>query len=270
MGFTIALIVIGIVVILLGVLTLKFPDWEWKLSISRMLYLRNGEPTQLYYTMQKLGAVFSIIMGIIFIICGIGRGLSEAGITGESDEKIGFVVYIDNQEIRLPCDYEDIAAIGFTPCKGEEMGYLDSNDREHIEVENSKGKIMKIYIINRTGQRLPAEECEVYGLKAEYKTQTYEFIFDDADDLVTGNYQSSVGYTDVNDGPSIELENGFSNNLSGDEAEKILGKGNIGITGKYKNYYGVFSGSQSADLTVGYGGLKGDDEITFITIECFK
>lgn len=269
MNLSVLLIVIGVVVILLGAITLKYPNLEWKLSIRRMLYMRKGEPTSFYYTMQKIGAVFSIIMGVIIILHGIGRISADKGIGGNAD-KNGFIVYINNEEIHLPCQYEDIAAIGFELCQGEKVGKISSNGRERIKVVNSNGQVMEIYLINRTGSDVSYDKCEVHGFSVDYKTQTYDISYGDGGNPINGNYTAGIVSTEVEEGPRIKLKNGFSSTMSKEEVEKILGKGQLGVTGDSSKYFGVFSGVEAADITVYYGGIMGNDEISSINIECFK
>jgi len=62
----------GIVLIGVGIFTYKHPDILWKMSLSRRWYLKGGEPTELYYSSRRMGAVFYIIFGIIIIVVGIG------------------------------------------------------------------------------------------------------------------------------------------------------------------------------------------------------
>ena len=263
----IALIFLGIIFVISGVITLHYPDWEWKWSLKRMLFVGDGEPTELYYRLQKISAVINIVGGIVIIFIGAGRIISHNITGGKQEEKKGFTVYVDRQEISLPCTYEDIQNIDFKLCKGEKLENILPNDQKSIMVSNSDGEIIKIYFRNTTQEEKPMEECAVYKRYAQYSVQTYEFMYDNPEDLVNGNYYTLIGSTDVDEGPYIELDNGFSSECSGDRATEILGKGSTGVSGKYK-IYTLQDGQVCVNLTVGYGGLSWDDEISFITIEC--
>ena len=185
-------IMIGIIMIVGGFFLYKHPDIMWKLSLARRWYLKDGEPTELYYSSRRLGAVFYIIFGIVMIILSISMSVTEAR---------GYVLEIDGEELKIPCTYADMEALGYQIDPAEEIRTLratGSNNKESSTyiVRNAEGKEIKITIENRGDEDRIATECELIAI-----------------------------YVSKENGPRIELPNGVRIGMTESEIKSIMGKG---------------------------------------------
>jgi len=185
-------IMIGIIMIVGGFFVYKHPDIMWKLSLARRWYLKGGEPTELYYSSRRLGAVFYIIFGIVMIILSISMSVTEAR---------GYVVEIDGEELKIPCTYADMEALGYQIDPAEEIRTLratGSNNKESSTyiVRNAEGKEIKITFENRGDEDRIATECELIAI-----------------------------YVSKENGPEIVLPNGVRIGMTESEIKSIMGKG---------------------------------------------
>lgn len=57
------------ILIALGLLMLFKPQLLWK--IENMFTVKNGEPTELYLTLMKVGGIFFIAAGLIVLIVSV-------------------------------------------------------------------------------------------------------------------------------------------------------------------------------------------------------
>lgn len=245
-GFYGMMIFLGIVLIAIGFIILKFPDFEWKLSISRRLFLRGGEPTELYYSCQRISAIVYIIFGFLLVIWSI---------TSSIDYSKGYELKIDNQDISLPCSYSDIEAIGFKLSPDEKTktigGPNDKNETHTFDVKNDAGKQFKISLKNESDESKPVTECTVVGICV---------------------------YTE--EGPVVELHNGVRNTMKQAQIEEKMGNSYqvmpSGTSKKYKynknfKYFDIIiaygNNSASYDYTNIYNVVNDNINVEFIRIE---
>lgn len=86
-------IIIGMVLIGLGIVIHKYPDFMWEFSFERHWYVKGGEPTEHYYTVQRLRSVTNIIIGVLMIIVCISMIATDVK---------GYVVELDGKELKIP------------------------------------------------------------------------------------------------------------------------------------------------------------------------
>lgn len=197
-------ILIGIVLIGIGIYTFKHPDFRWKISLSRRWYLKGGEPTDLYYENQRMGAVAYIFIGVIMILLSISMSVTKAG---------GYVVEIDGNELRMPCTYSDMEALGYQIDPEEEIETLRATSKNlknssTYTVKNAEGKEIIVTFENRGEEDRKATECELIAIRVHEEN-----------------------------GPKIKLPNGVKNGMSEEDAKSIMGKGTPrGVGGSAAEY----------------------------------
>lgn len=197
-------IVLGIAMIIFGCYVFKHPDTMWNLSLARRWYLKGGEPTDLYYANQKIEAVVNIIIGVAIILVSISMSVTEIR---------GYVVEIDGEELKVPCTYSDMEALGYQIDPAEEIKVLHATSKNikngaSYTVTNSEGKEIAIRFENRGGGDLPATECEIIAIKVESEN-----------------------------GPRIKLPNGVKLGMSKEDVESVMGRGTVkGIGGSATEY----------------------------------
>lgn len=168
----IVLMVIGIIVIAIGIIGIKAPMVAWKLWIARLLFVKNGEPTDFYYWVQKkLGWMF-VVLGICVMIAG---GLQLKA----TFDKL--TVTLDGKEVTLPCKYEDFEEIGYKlidddlgEIKGEGLTMetlCDENGKEiWIIIENPKKQPQDYKVCTVTAISLYNENTPVVGVEGIFDT----------------------------------------------------------------------------------------------------
>ena len=87
------LFLIGIILVAVGVVGIKAPMVAWKLWIARILLVKNGEPTDFYYWLQKKLGWMSVVLGICVMIAG---GIQLKAIM----ERL--TITLDGKEVALP------------------------------------------------------------------------------------------------------------------------------------------------------------------------
>lgn len=213
----------GIVLVVIGIIIYNNPDMEWNWSISRRLYLKGGEPTELYYKHQKASGVVCIIFGI---------GLILWVIISAVDFSKGYEIKIDNQSISLPCTYSEIEAIGYKIDSKEEIKSLsgsEGNDYSTVSytVKNDKGKEFEIKLENDSTESKLATDCTVIGI-----------------------------YIKTDKGPVLELPNGAKSTMKQEQIEDIMGKPDQ-IMSSGKSYkYNENSNFKHFEVIVGYGNTN--------------
>lgn len=202
--FFVIWIVCGIALVIFGCYIFKHPETMWNLSLSRRWYLKGGEPTELYYINQKIGAVVNILLGIAIIFASIGMSVTEIR---------GYVVRIDGEELKIPCTYADMEALGYEIDPAEEIGVLHATSKNNkngasYTVTNSEGKEITIRFENRGGGDKPATECEIIAITVKRET-----------------------------GPQIYLPNNIKLGMSKEDVESVMGRGTVkGIGGSATEY----------------------------------
>lgn len=197
-------ILIGIVLIGIGIYTFKHPDFRWKISLSRRWYLKGGEPTDLYYENQRMGAVAYIFIGVIMILLSINMSVTKAR---------GYVIEIDGNELRMPCTYSDMEALGYQIDPEEEIETLRATSKNlknssTYTVKNAEGKEIIVTFENRGEEDRKATECELIAIRVHEEN-----------------------------GPKIKLPNGVKNGMSEEDAKSIMGKGTPrGVGGSAAEY----------------------------------
>ena len=197
-------ILIGIVLIGIGIYTFKHPDFRWKISLSRRWYLKGGEPTDLYYENQRMGSIAYIFIGVIMIFLSISMSVTKAK---------GYVVEIDGNELRMPCTYSDMEALGYQIDPEEEIETLRATSKNlknssTYTVKNAEGKEIIVTFENRGEEDRKATECELIAIRVHEEN-----------------------------GPKIKLPNGVKNGMSEEDAKSIMGKGTPrGVGGSATEY----------------------------------
>ncbi|MBE5946841.1 MAG: hypothetical protein E7259_07875 [Lachnospiraceae bacterium] len=247
--------IIGALSIVVGIITLRFPEWGWKLSLKRYLYVENGEPSPFYYAMAKIGGVLTIIIGVVLIIMGFGRIISE---------KKGFIISIDNQEISLPCAYEDFESIGFTACEAGDLNVQISDKDITIKLKNSKGQYIKVTFKNPDGVARPLTDSQIYGVSATYQTKSFETSFTGDDPTDMNSYDIVETVTDVDPGPMICLPNGFDTSMNKTSTLSAMGDGGNSFFGTSKTF-SVKQHSEIASVQVNF--TSDGTNITYVSID---
>ena len=253
--FSTIFFIIGALSIVIGIITLKFPEWGWKFSLKRYLYVENGEPSPFYYAMAKIGGVLTIIIGVVFIVMGFGRIISE---------KKGFTIYIDNQEISLPCSYEDFEAIGFTACEAGDLNVQISDKDITIKLKNSKGQFIKVTFKNPDGVPKNLTDSQIYGVSATYQTKSFETSFTGDDPTDMNSYDIVETVTDVDPGPMICLPNGFDTSMNKTSTLSAMGDGGNSFFGTSKTF-SVKQHSEIASVQVNF--TSDGTNITYVSID---
>lgn len=228
------LIVAGIILIGVGIFTIKFPDAMWELSVARRLYLKGGEPTELYYSNQRIRAVIQILFGAALIIAAISMTATSIK---------GYVVEIDGNEFRMPGTYADLEALGYQIDPAEEIKVLKAttknikNGATYI-VKNTKGQEISLRFENRGTTDKPATECELIAITVESEN-----------------------------GPKIKLPNGLKLGMSSKEVESIMGKGTPKGVGGSAREYTVRVNFDNYKINVVYGGNFMSKKVVSIRVE---
>lgn len=202
------LIAVGILLIICGIFTYKNPDFEWKYSLSRQLFLKGGEPTESYYTHQRMGAIVSVIFGIAFIIGGVGTLFQGT---------MKYAVEINGTELKLPCEYSDIEAIGFRIDSDENIKTLSAGKTTSYVVTNPIGQEFEITFENRKEVEQAATDCTVIKL-----------------------------YFRDENSPDVVLSNGVEMGMTEKEVESIMGDPVFG------QGYDIEVGTNNYSIAIGY------------------
>lgn len=228
------LIFLGIVLIVFGIYIHKHPDFRWNISLSRRWYLKGGEPTDLYYANQRMGAVAYILIGVLMILLSISMTVTRAK---------GYVVEIDGNELRMPCTYSDIEALGYQIDSSEEIEMLRATNKNlknysTYVVKNAEGKEIKIMFENRGDEDRPATECELVAITVQEEN-----------------------------GPKIKLPNGVKSGMSEEEVKSIMGKGTPRGVGGSAAEYNVKVNFDTYKINVVFEGDFRNKKATSIRVE---
>lgn len=198
------LIFLSIVLIGLGVYVYKHPDTSWNISWERRWFLKGGEPTEQYYSYQRFRAIIHIILGVVMIILSISMFATGAK---------GYVVEIDGSELKIPCSYSDIEALGYQIDSSEEIETLRATSKNlknssTYVVKNAEGKEMTITFENRGDVDRIATDCELIAITVHKEN-----------------------------GPKIKLPGGVKTGMSESDVKSIMGQGTPkGIAGSAAEY----------------------------------
>ena len=228
------LIVMGIIMIVVGVFIFKNPGIMWELSLARRWYLKGGEPTELYYTNQKMGAVFDILLGVAMIILSISMSVTAVK---------GYVVEIDGSKFRMPGSYTELEALGYQIDSAEEIKVLDATTKNikngaTYTVKNAKGKEIKVRFENRGEADKPATECEIIAITVSSEN-----------------------------GPQIKLPNGVKLGMSEEDVKSVMGRGTPkGVGGSAREYFEKVN-FDSYKINIVYDGNFMNKKVTSIRVE---
>lgn len=232
--FFVLWILCGIALVVFGCYIFKHPDTMWNLSLSRRWYLKGGEPTELYYTNQKIGAVVDIIIGIAIILASIGMSVTEIR---------GYVVRIDGEELKIPCTYADMETLGYEIDPAEEIEVLRATDKNlkngfTYVVKNPEGKEITIRFENRDAVDKPATECEIIAITVKSET-----------------------------GPQINLPNDIKLGMSREDVESVMGRGTRKGVGGSATEYRETVNFDSYKINIVYDGDFMSKKVTSIRVE---
>ncbi len=228
------LIVFGIVLIGYGVVVFKHPDILWKLSLERRWYLKGGEPTELYYSTRRMGAVGCMLLGVFMIILSISMIVTGAK---------GYVVEIDGSRLKLPCVYSDVEALGYHIDPSEKIETLRATNKNRKNyttyvVKSAEGKEFIITLENRGNEDRIATECELIAIRVQ----------------------------DEN-GPRIKLPNGVKMGMHESDVKSIMGRGTPkGLAGSAAEY-NVKVNFDTYKVNLVYDGDYINKKVTSIRVE---
>ncbi len=266
------ILIAGVLIVFAGVVTLKYPELGWKYSLKRMLYLKGGEPTDFYKDMVKMGGVMSIIIGGV-IILGVGIFYwTNYGPGGKADLD-GIVVEINDEELVLPCTYDDIKELGFLAVDEKDLTDISANKELSVKLKNSNNQYLTVTFINTEMETKTATECKIYEIRAEYKVTTYDYSAITSyseDDILNASYgyynYINETWTDADQGPKISLYNGFSTNNSMESNQKAVGDSSFGMRGHTD--ISIKQGVNRGLLYASYGGNSGK-ELAYVSIKVY-
>lgn len=229
-----SLILVGIVLIGVGVFKIIYPDAMWNLSLERRWYLKGGEPTELYYTNQRIGAVIGILAGAAFIIAAISMFVTAAK---------GYVVEIDGNQFRMPGSYAKLQALGYRIDPAEEIETLKATTKSikngaSYVVKNAEGKEINIRFENRGETDKPATECEVIAIRVESEN-----------------------------GPGIHLPNGVKLGMKQEDVEAVMGRGTPKGVGGSAREYNEKVNFDYYKINIVYDGILMSKKVTSIRVE---
>lgn len=209
MELCILLIILGICFIVSGIFAYKNPDFAWEHSRKRIWYVEGGKPSEIYYEHQKLSSMFSVLIGILLIFFTSLFMLL-------SIEK--YVVEINGNELKLPCSYSDIEALGFTIDSDKEICILGAKDATTYKAVNAAGEEIEIMFDNNGDAEKLATDCKVTAI-----------------------------YVNAESGPDIKLPNGVEFGMRESQVEAIMGD----VSGFNENYEETV-GFKTYEISVGY------------------
>ena len=228
------LIFIGIVLIGLGIVIHKYPNFMWEFSFERRWYVKGGEPTEHYYTVQRIRAVTNIIIGVIMILVCISMIATDVK---------GYVVELDGKELKIPCTYSDMEELGYHIDSTEEIKTIRATTKNIKNfatyiVTNNEGKEIKITFENRDEIDKPATECDLVAI-----------------------------YVTSENGPKITLPNGVNSKMSRKEVKEKMGKGTTRGVGGSASEYRVSVNFNTYRINIVYEGGFTNNKIESIRVE---
>ena len=197
-------------------------------------YLKVGEPTDLFYDIQRLRAIAFIIFGVVMIIVSISMSATRVR---------GYVVEIDGNELKIPCTYSDIEALGYQIDPYEEIETLRATSKNlknssTYVVRNAEGKEIKITFENRGEEDRLATECELITIMV---------------------------YTE--NGPKLKLPSGVKNRMSESEVKSIMGQGTSrGVAGSAVEYDETIN-FDTYKINIAFDGDFRNNKMTWIRVE---
>ena len=232
--FYVEIILAGLLLIGIGSLIYIHPDLLWELSLSRRWFLKGGEPTELYYSTRKMGAVCYIVIGIIMIIVSICMYIRGTK---------GYVIELDGSELKIPCVYSDVVELGYQIDPAEQIVNLratssNSKNSASYTVKNEEGKEFRITFENRGTVDCIATECELIAINVS-----------------------------AENGPRMKLPNGVSTKMSENEVKSKMGRGTIRGVGGSASEYRPKVNFDSYKVNVVFGGDFWNKKVTSIRVE---
>lgn len=218
MALTYFFIIGGIIFAITGFVMYKFPDLDWILSLKRALYVKDGQPTEFYYSMQKFWAIAFMILGPVLSIAG-----TVDLIWGNSTT---YDFLIDGKELSIPCDYDELKAIGYRMDSAEEGKILKAGDSSYMHrAVDENGKVIVIALKNRSSKDRTKAECDVISV-----------------------------YVKEENGPELRLHNGLTFGSDNSEIRKLLGTPDNKLTSSvYSNDYVVKKWGNTFVIGFSYG-----------------
>lgn len=227
-------IIIGIVMIGLGIVIHKYPDFMWEFSFDRRWYVKGGEPTEHYYTVQRIRAVTNIIIGVIMILVCISMIVTDTK---------GYVVELDGKELKIPCTYSDMEELGYYIDSSEEIKTISATTKNIKNyttyiVSNTEGKEIKVTFENRDETDKLATECDLVAI-----------------------------YVTTEKGPKIALPNGINSKMSRNDVKEKMGKGTTRGVGGSASEYRVSVNFNTYKINIVYEGGFMNEKIESIRVE---
>ncbi len=152
------LFLIGIILVAVGVVGIKAPMVAWKLWIARILLVKNGEPTDFYYWLQKKLGWLSVVLGICVMIAG---GIQLKAIM----ERL--TITLDGKEVALPCKYEDFEKIGYKLVDEDDKDEIRGEGVRYCVLSEENGKEIVIIVENDKKQPRDMEDCEIVSISVD-------------------------------------------------------------------------------------------------------
>lgn len=227
-------IIIGMVLIGLGIVIHKYPDFMWEFSFERRWYVKGGEPTEHYYTVQRLRSVTNIIIGVLMIIVCISMIATDVK---------GYVVELDGKELKIPCTYSEIEELGYHIDSTEEIKTIRATTKNIKNyatyiVTNTEGKEIKVTFENRDETDKLASECDLVAV-----------------------------YVTTKNGPKITLPNGVNSKMSRNDVKEKMGRGTARGVGGSASEYRVSVNFNTYKVNIVYEGGFMNEKISSIRVE---
>lgn len=219
------LIIFGLLMTIIGIVDYKYPNLSWEYSLSRILHVKDGKPTDFHYSSKKIFSIFFMIAGPILMVAGTADLIWGNNAT--------YDIVIEGEEIGIPCAYTDLEALGYQ---------LEPNEKSEILMA---GKTSLSYtVINADGEKILIR----FGNRGK------------EDKVITECDVVSV-YIEKEYGTDIQLSNGVTLGMSVSNVKSVMGKPDKGSSSIYSDRYVEQKWANEFEVTIGYmedGGLGTD------------
>lgn len=270
-----------------GVAAIKLIDRSWRTSRERKMNPDLEGPSGSYIKNRKFGGA------ILFTLAGICMLFAIIELSVSSTK--GTPLSIEGEEMKFPCTYSDIQAMGYELVAGQEIVEIKGTNNSLVrsgqtyKVVNDSGKEFEIRFENNTPETKLATECYIYEMTFEYAApknpygdmSTSSYLYssqlqelgmsqDEINQTLEDMSQKAEKFEEQNkpmNSPKITLDNGVSSCMDQKDVTGIMGSG---TKGSYTQYYHNTSkyvmkyGDEYFQITISY---VSKDKIAKITIK---
>lgn len=261
----IVLLVNALVYAVCGIVSCILIERSWGRSRERRLNPDLERPSSDYVRNRKIGgAILFIMAGVCVFFAIIQFSVSFTS---------GAPLSIEGSEMKFPCTYSDIQAMGYELVEGQEIVEIQGTDNsfnrkgETYNVVNDKGQEFQIRFENNTPESKLATDCYVYEMTFEYaapknpygSVSTNSYLYnsqlqemgmssDEIEEFTNDMNQRAEDFEEYNkpmNSPRITLDNGVTSSMSEADVKAIMKEGQKGTysqsyysTRKYVMKYG--------------------------------